>query len=442
MGVLVASAGFAWGAMHGVAEPEVKAEVKAEVKTAAAGTFEYSRVRDERDGERVILEIASRAFIAQDGTGPTVHLVGAIHIGDKAYYDGLQTFLNEHDVVLYEGVKPALKDDLGDASQAFRVKITASRQRFLARVITREEQRKGALPDSVEGLISSMKGTTARLTAASKNDAWGFPIQYVRHDGGGFDLVSLGADAKPGGEGADADLKFSDQKPLTSDEIESIGQGIQIKLASALGLEYQGASINYDRLNWRNSDMSIDEVQRRAREQGASADSLLSMIEGKSMSARVVGFLLGFVKASPQMQLVVKVMMAETLANAEKALDVAGQAREEGKKPSRMERQMAEMAKLMTVIIDDRNRVVLDDLKRIIETEPKVRTIAIFYGAGHLPKMEASLRDEFHMKDVEGGERWFPAIDIDLTAVPGGVQQAKQMRGMMKSMLEGRGTQP
>ena len=37
-------------------------------------------------------------------------------------------------------------------------------------------------------------------------DAWGFPIRYFRVPGLGFNVISLGADGIPGGEGADADL--------------------------------------------------------------------------------------------------------------------------------------------------------------------------------------------------------------------------------------------
>jgi hypothetical protein len=41
-----------------------------------------------------------------DGKGTTVNLVGAIHIGEKDYYDGLNKEFTKYDAVLYELVKP------------------------------------------------------------------------------------------------------------------------------------------------------------------------------------------------------------------------------------------------------------------------------------------------------------------------------------------------
>lgn len=40
-------------------------------------------------------------------------------------------------------------------------------------------------------------------------DPWDGPYQY-RHDRGGYKLFSLGKDGRPGGEGYDADLHYSD----------------------------------------------------------------------------------------------------------------------------------------------------------------------------------------------------------------------------------------
>lgn len=392
---------------------------------------DYARVVELDEGKHVQLQIATHSLRKADGSGPVVHLVGAIHVGDKAYYDSIQKFLDAQDLVLYEGVKPALHDEVADADQGYRVKVTQARQRFLARVIARDKARKGGLPESIDAMLARMKGTTARLAASSRNDAWGRPIAYERRPDGTFELVSLGDDGLPGGDGAAADLLFSKQKPLTDSEIESVGQGIQLKLAQALGLEFQGVAIDYDRQKWRNSDMTVDEVQARLKAEGASADMLFSMLEGKSLSARVVSLLLGFIQNAPQMQLMVKVMLMEATSRADDAMGAAGP-------------QMANLNKMMKVIVSDRNRVVLDDLRKVIDAEPAVTSVAIFYGAGHLPEMEKSLADDFGMVklDADAGVRWFTAMDIDASAVPGGVQQVKQARQMMKNMTAGRGPKP
>src|SRR5690242_8831368 len=59
---------------------------------AADPSSNYIRVQDSEDGDHVILQVATRSFAPTDGKGPTVHLVGAVHIGDKAYYKEVQKF--------------------------------------------------------------------------------------------------------------------------------------------------------------------------------------------------------------------------------------------------------------------------------------------------------------------------------------------------------------
>ncbi len=60
------------------------------------------------------LEIAVRDYAPLSGKGPTVRLVGAVHIGDKAYYETLQARLDASDLVLFEGVGK----DAGDFKRA------------------------------------------------------------------------------------------------------------------------------------------------------------------------------------------------------------------------------------------------------------------------------------------------------------------------------------
>lgn len=56
------------------------------------------------------LEIAVRDYTPLSGEGPTVRLVGAVHIGDKAYYEALQSRLDASDLVLFEGVGKNAED--------------------------------------------------------------------------------------------------------------------------------------------------------------------------------------------------------------------------------------------------------------------------------------------------------------------------------------------
>ena len=383
----------------------------------------YTRVAESDEGTRLVLEISSRAFRSPRQDGPVVHLVGAVHIGDAAYYRQLQEFLDGHDLVLFEGVKPA---GIGNeaADDAARAKLTSSRQRLLAVLIERHRQKHGAYPGTLDAMQGELLGSAARLAAAAATDGWG-RAQAYRTDGSPsatFDLVSLGSDGVEGGEGHAADLRFSAQKPLSRREKAASGQGIQSQLASALGLEFQLEAIDSARPSWRNSDMSIDQVQERLAASGASADVFFSLLDGTSLASRFVSVLLGFIKASPPMAMSVKVMLVETLANAEAMM--SGKGGGDG------------LDAMMKVIVVDRNAEVFKDLENVLEREPGVKSIAIFYGAGHLPDMERRLTED--MRFAFDHDRWFPAISLDLASQPGAAAQAKSMRATMQRMVEQR----
>jgi hypothetical protein len=68
------------------------------------------------------LEVLTRTFEPKDG-GPRVTLVGVVHIGDAAFYRQMQVLLDEHDVVLYEGVGAGVRNNLS------RFKLPSAEQR-------------------------------------------------------------------------------------------------------------------------------------------------------------------------------------------------------------------------------------------------------------------------------------------------------------------------
>ena len=94
---------------------------------------------------------------------------------------------------------------------------------------------------------------------------------------------------------------------------------------------------------------------------------------------------------------------------------------------------MKSLAAMQKVIIDDRNRVVLDDLRRIIDDEPDLASIAIFYGAGHLPAFERSFRDELGLEPVD--ERWTAAMSIDPRETGLSPAQLRSMRRTLERSM-------
>lgn len=385
-----------------------------------AGPLQLTRVVEENDGATVRMETATRTF-KPAADGPIVHLVGVTHIGDRAYYEALQAFLDEQEVVLYEGVKPGGAADSRGAAQTDeeRAKLTERRLRLLGIFIEQLRHETKTLPASLEEVEKSLPRPMARAFHGALSDGWNHPIGYVAApDGASFDLMSRGSDNAPGGEGAAADLKLSQQKPLTASEIGEKREGIQTQLASALGLEFQLSAIDYSHPNWRNSDMSIDQVQRKLQESGASGEALFRMLDGSSMMAKFAGFMLGFIKGNPQMQASVKLMMIEMLAHADELMEAQG----------------GEQGKLMSVIVLDRNAAVLDDLGSILKNEKSVKSVALFYGAGHLPDLEKHLTADLGY--TFDSDRWFPAITMDVAKAGMSPQQARQYRQMMTQLIE------
>jgi hypothetical protein len=219
-----------------------------------------------------------------------------------------------------------------------------------------------------------------------------------------------------GGEEAAADLKYSDQPPISKAEVGQKAEGLQTQLASALGLEFQLLAIDYDRANWRNSDMSIDQVQARLKEAGASGEALFRMLDGSSFSAKLAGLVLGIIRADPNSQAMAKLMVMEVLGHADELFERAPGA-----------------GKMMKVIVNDRNEAVFEDLKQILAEEKAPGSIALFYGSGHLPDMERRLTKEMGYTFVE--DRWFRAIDLDLKKLGITPEKARALRDMMGQAL-------
>lgn len=82
-------------------EPGRKEPVKAEQEGP-----KFIRVRRDGKGKPLAMETAVVRYVSTDRPGVTVDLVGAIHIGDKSYYDDLNKLFESYEVVLYELVAP------------------------------------------------------------------------------------------------------------------------------------------------------------------------------------------------------------------------------------------------------------------------------------------------------------------------------------------------
>lgn len=412
----------------------------ASVSAALAEDERYLRVRESASGDVVSLEVEVRTLTRADS--PAVHLVGAVHIADAPFYSRLQAFLDAQDVVLYEGVGGMREPDAWPEPGSYDAKRreTLRRLGYVAVLVERSRAAGGALPESVGALGTDLGPAASRRLARSLTDSWGTPIVYTSVEADGvasWDVLSYGADGKAGGNGEAADVSFMGSLSERTAP-EAMAQGLQAELASALGLTFQLTGVDYADPSWRNSDMSMEEIQRAISGDGEehagdasrgegdddarseaerAAGALFDALSGEGMIGRISGLITRFISASPQSQAIAKLMLMEAMARAEDLMAV----------------QIGGLGDLITVLIDQRNEVVLDDLRAIVEDEAEVEDVAIFYGAGHFPHMErALLEDGWVVED----SFWVPAITVDIPAAGLDRAQAQGMRSMIRASLE------
>ena len=101
---------------------------------------------------------------------------------------------------------------LGGGDRA-RVNLAKAQVQTLAEKVQQFEMDTGSLPTSLEELVSQPGNAGGWLGPYAKpaelNDPWNTPFEYrIPGDAQPFDIVSLGADRKPGGDSVNADIKY------------------------------------------------------------------------------------------------------------------------------------------------------------------------------------------------------------------------------------------
>lgn len=180
----------------------------------------------------------------------------------------------------------------------------------------------------------------------------------------------------------------NDDTEPTEDELASMDLLLRLQLAmkDALDLTFQKDGIDYERDFWRNADMDFISLRARMKElrTGLPTDSpLLRMILDGALR-----FLdPSQVRKHPS-------MVQQLRREAGPMLQLANHYM-----------QQPGFAKLRQVIITERNAVVMDMLADELQTGPKGRRIALFYGAGHLPDFDRRLKDSAWTYQAEGWHR-------------------------------------
>jgi hypothetical protein len=198
---------------------------------------------------------------------------------------------------------------------------------------------------------------------------------------------------------------------------------LQEKLARALGVQFQLDGIDYKRANFRNGDLSWDELMEAAQKSGPQSTAELTQLKaamsgGGGPDAGPIGSkvngamdLLSQNPAALQMfrSIIVRTLAdPDFLARLQKSLGQAAT----GTSPVAANKPNTLLGSGLTdsVLIVPRNKAVIQDLQK---AEAKLRpgaSVALFYGAGHMADMQRRLITElgYHAADVQ----WITALTV------------------------------
>lgn len=319
------------------------------------------------------LEVAIRELLppAKQKQWPRLWLVGVIHLGETNYYAALQRFLDRQDVVLFEGI--GAKDGHFDLQ-------------------TNEF--------SLQDRIAAALGLAFQLKA----------IDYQRPNfkNSDLDYAALAA-LFEGGDAAGAVNATPPAVPVTDGKRKQDAGGKATPAAETGTAE----------------DTPAEAVPGDAASEAPSGDAefnaLVQIMEGRGLLGGLARMGVAALAASPRLQATTRIALIEMLGNLPTNLaDIGGLP--EG------------MQKLMAGLIEARNQVVLRDVRREIRRRPRPKSIAIFYGAGHMADLEARLRDALGYRP--GRVRWLAAVSINPAAAGLSAFEVGLARGMARMQLD------
>jgi len=377
-------------------------------ETASASAFMRSRTVD----GFTAFETATRVYRRPDGGGPTVSLVGVVHIGDRAYYDEIVEILERSDLVLYESVLPRGAFGTRGRTDTERQRRTQDAMLFLRSLAERFERSSGRVPGSLAELRAYTVSRDTRLARPfdlACTDGWGRPLGYSSASGA-YAFVSLGADGRIGGGDAGLDLvlpRLPQQARRHAGSDAEAGpardedrRDLYGEFADALGVALQVRSIDYDRVGWEPADLPMEELLDRLWRRGERSATLEMLSNQDGLAQGLMRFFLSMVSDSPQFKKLVI-----------QALGSAGDAVGRGGRGGRPERSGALGAVDERIIIDERNDAVIDELAHHLAARVPPRSVAIFYGAAHMEDFEKTLRERWGLLPTD--VVWSAAMGVD-----------------------------
>jgi hypothetical protein len=194
------------------------------------------------------------------------------------------------------------------------------------------------------------------------------------------------------------EAKAAAAKNPSEKDAKPASKGLYKVLGDALGLEFQLNEINYKHANWKNSDLSWDDLDKLSKDnpngKAAGFDQIKSLFDPNSPNAKMLTNLLE--TASPGTKEAIKLMIVKNVASG-----TAG----------------SFDAATGDIVLTARNKAVLKELELSINAEPgkAPKSIGVFYGANHLADMEKELTSKYGYK--LGKQQWFTSAEADPSKV-------------------------
>ncbi|MFO1523819.1 MAG: hypothetical protein U1G05_17685 [Kiritimatiellia bacterium] len=192
--------------------------------------------------------------------------------------------------------------------------------------------------------------------------------------------------------------------PQSSKDDGELADSLQGGMARALGLKFQLEAIDYSRASFTNSDLTVDQLMRVISESEDPAKTtrdlreLMASMQAGSILSRVMSGLGKWLETSPRAQGLVLAVMIEAMGSLEG--DIAEM---RGLPPG--------MQKLMRVLVDERNKAVLADLKGLLARPKPPASVSVFYGAAHMNDFETRMVAELGYRPVE--TVWLTAMRLN-----------------------------
>lgn len=182
-------------------------------------------------------------------------------------------------------------------------------------------------------------------------------------------------------------------RPEDLKERRSLIASMQTGMKDMLNLEYQLEHINYLAENFRHADMSPDEFAEDMKSRGDGLWKMAARMMGAGLASQQAGdgnagLLLALM--SDKRAMLLKQTMAKQLVDVDVAMagldDASGE----------------------NTLIKGRNRKAFEVLRQELDAGKK--SVAVFYGAGHLDDMAERLESDFGMKPQS--TKWLAAWDL------------------------------